>query len=230
MNVRALDLFCGGGGSSWGARAAGVEIVRGVDADPIAIAAYAKNFGEDKAVCLKMTRNTKLAALGDLGNINLLLASPECTNHTNARGSRPIDEGSRETARFVVNFAKKLKPRWVIIENVIQMRSWTGYERLLKDLQTMGYHTAQMVLDAQEFGVPQQRRRLFVICDLDREPPPSIPGHGKAPPTVELISRPSENWRSSPLERNGRAAATLERAERAISALQGRITLPHRLL
>jgi DNA (cytosine-5)-methyltransferase 1 len=171
MVIRALDLFCGGGGSSWGARAAGARIVCGVDSDPIASAAYARNFPSARAVCLRMSRNTKLEALGDLGRINLLLASPECTNHTCARGSRPIDESSRETARFVVNFAKQLLPRWVVVENVVQMRNWDGYARLLEDLGALGYHTAPMVLDARDFGVPQQRRRLFVLCDLKREPP-----------------------------------------------------------
>lgn len=229
MIVRALDLFCGGGGSSWGARAAKVgavkvEIAYGIDADPVAMAAYARNFGRQKAVHLRMTENTTPSMLRDLGEIHLLLASPECTNHTCARGSRPIDESSRETARYVVNFAKNLKPkpRWVIIENVIQMKRWDGYGRLLEDLRDIGYRVADMVLDAQEFGVPQQRRRLFVICDLEREPPSSssIPRFREPPRTVadSILVDPPGRWPSSPLQ-PGRAAATIERADRAIATL-----------
>lgn len=214
-----MDLFCGGGGSSWGAQVAGARIVCGVDADPVARAAFAKNFPGARAVRLKMTRNTKPHALGDLGRIDLLLASPECTNHTHARGRRPIDENSQATARFVVTFARELLPRWVIIENVVQMRAWKGYTRLLGDLQSFGYRTAPMVLDARDFGVPQQRRRLFILCDREREPPGSVPGVGREAPTVVSILDPQGTWRSYPLRRVGRAAATLERAERAIASL-----------
>ncbi|MGE4048153.1 MAG: DNA cytosine methyltransferase [Acetobacteraceae bacterium] len=219
MAIRALDLFCGGGGSSWGAQTAGAQIVCGVDADPVAQEAFARNFPAARALCLRMTRSTKPQALGDLGRIDLLLASPECTNHTHARGNRPIDENSRATARFVVNFARDLLPRWVVIENVVQMRSWKGYAGLVGALEDLGYRTAPIVLDARHFGVPQQRRRLFVLCDLERDPPGLIPGSPTEAPTVASILDPPGTWRSAPLHRQGRAIATLERAERAIAAL-----------
>jgi DNA (cytosine-5)-methyltransferase 1 len=219
MAIRTLDLFCGGGGSSWGAQAAGAQIVCGVDADPVAQEAFARNFPAARALLLRMTRNTKLQSLGDLGRIDLLLASPECTNHTHARGNRPIDENSRATARFVVNFAKDLLPRWVVIENVVQMRNWEGYAGLIDDLEILGYRSASMVLDARDFGVPQQRRRLFILCDLEGDPPRLVQGLPMKPPTVASILDPPGTWRSAPLHRPGRAAATLERAERAITSL-----------
>ncbi len=219
MVIRALDLFCGGGGSSWGAQAAGARIVCGIDADPIASEAFARNFPAARALHLRMTRSTGRRVLGDLGRLDLLLASPECTNHTHARGNRPIDENSRATARFVVNFARDLLPRWVVIENVVQMKVWDGYDRLIGDLDALGYHIAPMVLDARDFGVPQQRRRLFVLCDLERDPPRLVEGFREGGPTAATILDPPGTWRSTPLRRPGRAVATLERAERAIAAL-----------
>jgi DNA (cytosine-5)-methyltransferase 1 len=219
MVIRALDLFCGGGGSSWGAQAAGVHIVCGVDADPIAKQAFAKNFPEARALRLTMTENTRPEAVGEVGHIDLLLASPECTNHTHARGNRPIDESSRATVRFVVNFARDLLPRWVVIENVIQMRAWEGYSRLIGDLEDLGYHTAQLVLDARYFGVPQQRRRLFILCDLERDPPRQVHDLQAGQSSVQSILDPPSTWRSTPLRRPGRATATLDRAGRAIAAL-----------
>ena len=53
MRLKTLDLFCGGGGSSWGAQAAGAEIVCGVDAAEIATKTYATNF--PKATALHQT-------------------------------------------------------------------------------------------------------------------------------------------------------------------------------
>lgn len=219
MAIRAIDLFCGGGGSSWGAKSAGVHMVCGVDADPIARAAYANNFPDARALRLKMTRNTRPQDLGDLGRIDLLLASPECTNHTCARGNRPIDEASRDTAKFVVHFARDLRPRWVVVENVVHMKSWKGYGRLLRDLEELGYNTEAVTLDSQDFGVPQQRRRLFITCDLKRSPATIVPPAVRAAPHVHSILDPEGSWASTPLHRLGRAQATIARAERAMAEL-----------
>jgi DNA (cytosine-5)-methyltransferase 1 len=219
MVLRVLDLFCGGGGSSWGARAAGAHIVCGIDADPIACDAYAKNFPAARALHLKMTRNTTPSTIDGLGPINLLLASPECTNHTMARGNRRINHHSRATARFVLNFAAGLLPRWVVIENVIQMKAWNGYNGLIKELEELDYKVLPITLDARDFGVPQQRRRLFILCDRERPPIRPVPVSLSALRTVADILDPPGTWRSTPLRRQGRAKPTLERAERAIAAL-----------
>jgi len=219
MVVKVLDLFCGGGGSSWGAQAAGCRIVAGVDADPIACAAYERNFPGSAASCLRMTKDTRPGDLGTLGPIDLLLASPECTNHTMARGSRPIDTASRETAWFVLNFAMDLLPRWIVIENVVQMRRWESFDQIVRALEEIGYNVRPFILDAGTFGVPQQRRRLFVVCDRLEVPPEPASASPSGPPTVADILDPPGTWRRQPLWREGRAKPTLERAERAISAL-----------
>ncbi len=218
-SYKVLDLFCGSGGSSWGARAAGARIVCGVDADATARNAYAENFPEARALRFKMTRNTRPSEFGDLGRINLLLASPECTNHTIARGSRPINHHSRATARFVLNFAAVLLPRWIVIENVTQMKAWKGYDDLVGELRGLEYKVLPLTLDARSFGVPQQRRRLFILCDRERDPVSPVPA---VPPTLSSVADildPPGTWRSTPLRREERAKATLERADKAIAAL-----------
>lgn len=163
MAIRTLDLFCGGGGSSWGAQAAGAKIVCGVDAAPFAVSTYKRNFPKAKVVETFLTEQTGLKDFPDLGKIELLLASPECTNHTCARGSRPRDEMSKMTARYVLNFARELRPRFVVVENVISMRGWAGYKPLIDELEDLDYRVLPQVLDASELGVPQKRRRLFLL-------------------------------------------------------------------
>ena len=219
MTIRVLDLFCGGGGSSWGAMSAGAQIIGGVDADDLARTAYALNFPLAHAMQLELTRSTRAKDLGNLGRIDLLLASPECTNHTCARGSRPIVEASRDTARFVVSFARDLCPRWVVVENVVHMKRWKGYQGLLADLGGLGYGVRVVTLDAADFGVAQRRRRMFILCDRERDPPDAIQPLGSAAPTVASILDAPGTWVSTPLRRPGRAAATLARADRAIAAL-----------
>jgi DNA (cytosine-5)-methyltransferase 1 len=218
MTIRTLDLFCGGGGSSYGARRAGAQIVCGVDAWDVAITAYRSNFPEARTVQLRMTDRTTVSEVGDLGGIDLLLASPECTNHTCARGSRPRDEESRATARYVLTFAEALEPRWIVLENVVQMKSWDGYPGLLEELRRLGYRLRVEVLDASKFGVRQSRRRLFIVGDRKAEPPPIPQRQGLIPAASGILDRPGL-WPTKPLYTPGRAAATIERAERGMTEL-----------
>jgi DNA (cytosine-5)-methyltransferase 1 len=218
MGIRTLDLFSGGGGSSYGARAAGAEIVCGVDAWECATAAYGANFGTEKAVRLTLDAKSSPADLGNIGGIDLLLASPECTSHTCARGSRPPDEESKRTANYVLAFAAELKPRWLVVENVIHMRGWQGYKPLLEELKKQGYQVSTEILDASRFGVPQIRKRLFILGDRERKPGKVPRKRGRAPSAKHILD-PRGTWPSSPLRRDRRAKPTIERAERAIDAL-----------
>jgi len=223
MLIRTLDLFCGGGGSSWGAQTAGAEIVCGVDAWDRAIEAYGLNFGKEKARHLTLTPDTAPEAVGDIGPIDLILASPECTHHTCARGSRPRDEDSKRTAYYVTRFARDLnpRPRWLVIENVVQMRGWGGYDLLFEELHGLGYHTREVVLDASDFGVPQARRRVFILCDLQQEPPEVVSYSRFVRPASSILAK-SGKYASRPLFSDKRAPATLERAKRAMDVLPAR--------
>ena len=66
------------------------------------------------------------------GDIDLLLASPECTNHSPAKGSKRRSEKSRQTSAYFINFARKLRPRWIVLENVVQIRLWGGYKPVVR--------------------------------------------------------------------------------------------------
>ncbi len=74
------------------------------------------------------------------------------------------------------------------------------------------------MLDAVDFGVPQTRRRLFVLCDRDQEPPAVKPRKRKRRNAASVIKLDSR-WPSRPLYIDNRVNPTLERAERAIDAL-----------
>ena len=217
--LRTLDIFCGGGGSSYGARAAGADIVAGIDLCQIATETYKHNFPEAivKPTRLEDVKPKKLRR--EIGDIDLLLASPECTNHTCAKGSAPRSEASRATAMQTLRFAKAFKPRWIVLENVIHMRPWSRYDELIESLRTLGYEPREFVFDASKFGVGQKRRRLFLVCDRNDYPPKICPPDGCEPPTVsDLLDAPGK-WNTTPLRKPGRAQATLERAERGFAEL-----------
>lgn len=218
QNWKAIDLFSGGGGSSYGARLAGVEIIGGVDAWDIASRTWASNFPKASAFHHTLSGDVVRPEIAALGPIDLLLASPECTNHTCARGARPRCEESRMTAWQVIHHARALQPRWIVIENVVQMRSWERFRDFEKALIDLHYNLWPRVLDASHFGVPQSRRRLFLICSReDKVFNLEIPERLER--TARDILDPKGTWPTTPLYRDGRAQATIDRAERGFAAL-----------
>ena len=218
--VRTLDIFCGAGGSSAGAEAAGAEIVAGIDACRVATGTYKANFPNAKVV----TGLLEDVALPDLkrriGSVDLLLASPECRNHTCARGAAPLDEPSRETALLTIEYARAFQPRWLVLENVIHMRPWSRYGELKDSLRELGYKLAEYVLNASDFGVPQSRRRLFLMGDRDRKPEFDVPEQDQDPVAAKSILDDPGAWRMSPLFSPRRAKATITKAKRAFAALE----------
>ena len=217
--IRALDIFCGAGGGSWGARAAGVEIVGALDMCPIATATYEANFLGTRVVTSRLEEVSPLRLKRQLGGVDLLISSPECTNHTCAKGSAPRSEESRATAMQVVEFARAFRPRWVILENVIHMRPWSRFEELKNLLRQLGYRLAEQVLNAAEYGVPQSRKRLFLVGDRCREPVLASPAKEKVQSNAASVLDPVGTWRTGPLRSDRRASDTLARAERGIAAL-----------
>jgi len=216
--IRALDLFCGAGGSSWGAREAGVEIVAAFDLWPLAGEAHDSNFPEAEFISGRLEEQDVDMLVKDYGKIDLILASPECTNHSPAKGNKPRCEQSKDTAFQVVRFAKAFKPRWIVIENVVNMRKWTRYTEFKTVLGKLGYKLQEQILNSAHFGVAQSRRRLFLTADLKQQPPKIIP-HNRTVSKVADIVDLNGQYKWTPLRAPKRATATLERAERGIAAM-----------
>ncbi len=216
--IRTIDMFCGVGGSSWGALSAGAQIVAAFDKWRQATIVYQRNFPEANVFMDDLTNIEPSDLKKRLGDIDLIIASPECTNHSPAKGAAPRCEASRNTAFHVIRFAEAFKPRWIIIENVVSMRNWVRYDEFLDCLQNLGYNYRQQILNAADFSVPQSRRRLFILCDNEKIPPEVKP-KGRPIKDVRSIINPNGTYPFTPLRSERRAAATLERAERAITKL-----------
>jgi DNA (cytosine-5)-methyltransferase 1 len=216
--IRAIDLFAGGGGSSCGARAAGIKVVAAVDCLPLAEKIYKENFPD----VLFLNQKCEEIRLGSLkkkiGKVDLIMASPECTSHTCAKGNARRSEKSRRTAFQVTRFAKAFKPRWIVIENVVHMRTWKKYPSWVQEIRGLGYKITEQVINAADHGVPQSRRRLFLLCDRQKEPP-KVAGTSKRTRSADSVICRNEYFEFSLLRRKERAAATIERANRAISRL-----------
>ncbi|MBK6973901.1 MAG: DNA cytosine methyltransferase [Sterolibacteriaceae bacterium] len=216
-----VDLFCGGGLGARGAvRGGGIPLL-GLDAWDLATRTYKANFPKSDIIT-DFIENVDTVALGKLYRPDVLLTSPECTSHSIARGAKPGLESSRETAIGIVPWVKSMKPRWVIVENVNRMKKWNRHNELVETIEGLGYTVSDLLLNSADFGSPQARKRMFLVCDKEgatvtREQLLTVGNNAQfmANDIIEWdIPHPSK-----PLRTPSRAKATLDRAKRAIAAL-----------
>lgn len=221
--MRVFDLFCGAGGSSFGASAAGIEIAGGIDSWAIAAETFALNFPQARVFNQRIDSLSATSIAREVGPIDILLASPECTNHSVAKGAAPRCEYSKRTAFDVIRFAKSWRPRWIVVENVVSMQKWEAYDKWYGRLSRLGYQLAEFKLNSEDFGVPQSRRRLFIVGDLAGPPTPPAVVKGRKKSVRSILSKRTTsnefNYAFQPLATPRRAESTLERAGRAIKVV-----------
>lgn len=160
--MRAIDLFAGWGGFTEGAEQAGARVVWAANHWPLAVEAHAINHPHVEHSCqdLRQADWTRLPAF------DLLLASPACQGHSTAsqpRRRRYHDE-MRATAWAVIECADVCEPKAMIVENVVDLLRWRLYPTWREALVRLGYHVDERIEVATDYGVPQRRRRLFVVA------------------------------------------------------------------
>jgi DNA (cytosine-5)-methyltransferase 1 len=118
-------------------------------------------------------------------------------------------------------FIEEWEPTYVVLENVTRIKKWDGWTGLLKYLQQAGYHVSPQELDGRAFGVPQSRRRMFILCSLEGPPPKVRADPTLHPATARSILDPVGLHRATPVHGRKRplAPSTLERIERGRSSI-----------
>ncbi len=163
----AVDLFAGLGGFTEGARQAGVPVAFAANHWPAAVQWHAANHPDTHHAC----QDLQQADFRDAPAHDLLLASPACQGHSRARGTeKPHHDALRSTAWAVVTCAEVHRPAAAIVENVPEFAQWALYPAWCAAMNALGYALAPMVLDAADHGVPQHRRRLFVVATRSKHP------------------------------------------------------------
>ena len=193
--MRAIDLFAGAGGTSTGAVSVGVEVVASVNHWPVAVATHTLNHPGAMHVCqdIATVDPTTMPAH------DLMLASPSCVGHTRARGREASHhDACRATADDVLRFAEANRPRAVVVENVPEMMQWARYRSWRMGWSDLGYRVSEQVIDAADAGVPQHRRRLFVVASRTRRPiavPQPAHAHVAARACLDLDAGAWSPWR-----------------------------------
>jgi DNA (cytosine-5)-methyltransferase 1 len=182
-SIDAVDMFCGAGGTSSGLLAAckamGIELnLIAINHWPVAIDTHRANHAYAQHLCSEAD-DLNPRKLVPSGRLHVLVASPECTHHSNVRGGRPMSDQSRATAWHVLRWAEALYIENILIENVKEFRSWGPlgaggrpikklrgqlYIAFIESLKALGYRVEDRVLCAADYGDPTTRERLFLIA------------------------------------------------------------------
>lgn len=187
--IRAADLFCGAGGASNGLARAADRMGRSLDLVavnhwPMAVDTHTRNHPGARHLCEDLeTVNPRKAVPG--GHLDLLMAGPECTHHSTARGGKPVNDQSRASAWCILRWASTLTIDRILIENVREFMSWgpigsngrplksrrgETFQAFLEGLRSLGYRFDHRILNAADHGDPTTRERLFIQAVRGRRP------------------------------------------------------------
>ena len=168
--LTAIDIFAGAGGLSEGFRQAGFDILAANDFDEFAERTF--RFNHPETVFLsgpiqKISAADLLAAAGiGKGELDVLLGGPPCQAFSVYNHQRGLHDDRSGLFREYLRIVEGLEPRFVVMENVTGILSVAGghaVEEIIQSLNSLGYHVEWRILKAEEYGVPQERRRIFFV-------------------------------------------------------------------
>jgi DNA (cytosine-5)-methyltransferase 1 len=202
--VRAVDLFCGAGGLSWGlvetlegiadrADAPASELVdlHAVNHWERAIETHETNHPWAEHYHAKVEELRPREVVGD-EPVDILTGGPECTHFSRARGGKPVDEQKRASPWHVLDWVEKVEPQNVLLENVPEFEDWGPidedgtpsrngelFEAWVNSLHALGYNVDWRVLNAADYGDATTRERFFLIGRREHRPEFPEPSHSE---------------------------------------------------
>ena len=181
------DSFCGAGGMSRGALDALLRLDWAFDNDPQAMDTYTANFVRHGAKCMQMSVDEFITwAQGRQALVDVLHMSPPCQPFSPAH-TTPCDRDERNQACLFAphQLLEFTKPRIATIEQTWGLKSFhrDWFNALICTFISIGYSIRWRVLRCDQYGVPQLRKRLFIIAAGPGEklPPFAAPTHGNGP-------------------------------------------------
>lgn len=164
-----IDLFCGCGGFSKGFEQAGFEVRYGIDLWEDAIITYKRNFPNAVAVNRDITQVTgaDILAATDMSadEVDVIIGGPPCQGFS-VSGKRMIDDERNVLYKSFVEIVSEIKPKAFVMENVpglVRLFDGQVAKQVLEDFTNIGYEVKMQILSADDYGVPQQRKRVFFV-------------------------------------------------------------------
>lgn len=209
MREIVVDNFAGGGGASTGIEVAiGRSVDIAINHDPAAIAMHRANHPTTEHYTEDVWKVDPVEACAGRP-VALAWFSPDCKHHSKAKGGKPVSKKIRGLAWVAVKWAKAVKPRVIMLENVEEFQDWgrldeknrpdprykgETFRRFVGQLERLGYHVEYRLLRACDYGAPTIRKRFFLIarCDGQKIVWPE-PTHA-APDSIEVRMGSKKPW------------------------------------
>lgn len=185
----AIDLFSGAGGLSLGFEQAGFDVVAAVEIDPIHAAVHKFNFPN----CVVITNSISELNAEDIREqsrigskeVDIIIGGPPCQGFS-LIGQRVLDDPRNSLVSEFLRVVKELSPKYFLFENVKGLTAGSHRQILIElvtEFETFGYtiKTPWQVLNAYNYGVPQDRQRLFLLGARQGAPQPNYPEPSTTP-------------------------------------------------
>ncbi|MEO3997198.1 DNA cytosine methyltransferase [Mesorhizobium sp. CAU 1732] len=207
-----IDSFAGGGGAS-----TGIEMALGRSPDiainhsPDALAMHEVNHPDTLHLSRNIYQVDPIAVVGNR-RVGLAWFSPDCKHFSKAKGGKPVKRNIRDLAWIVVDWARRVRPEVIILENVEEFKDWgpvlldgkpcpyrkgATFKVWTDKLKRLGYRLEFRELRACDYGAPTIRKRFFMIARCDGQPIVwPQPSHGK-PDDPDVIAGRKLPWRTA---------------------------------
>lgn len=192
-----VDNFAGGGASMGLERAIGRAVDIAINHDRAAIEMHAANHPHTLHLCEDVFHVDPVEVTAGRP-IGLAWFSPDCKHFSRAKGAKPVEKKIRGLAWIVVRWARRVRPRVIMLENVREFQEWgpltadhrpdparkgETFALWVSQLEQVGYRVEWRIMNAADYGAPTHRRRLFIIARCDDQPivwpePTHGPGRG----------------------------------------------------
>lgn len=168
-----LDLFSGCGGLSLGFSNAGYHVILGIDHWDVALKTFEQNHSCAKIKCSDMSKLTPQEIKDEykLGNVDVIIGGPPCQGFS-ISGKRNPDDARNKLYQSFVSFVDFFKPNAFVMENVpnlVSMNNGKIKDTILNEFKSLGYSVTYKILLAADFGVPQNRKRVFFVGLKNKE-------------------------------------------------------------
>jgi DNA (cytosine-5)-methyltransferase 1 len=177
-----IDLFSGCGGLSYGLEMAGHRCLLGVDANKEAIKSFAANHHEAAVYLgdIKKLKEKKLNELLKGTKVDMVVGGPPCQGFSTV-GRGEVGDDRNQLFKEFVRIVKATQPKVILFENVtglVAKKNQTILKQIFQYFEKLGYNMDARVLSAEEFGVPEKRRRTIIMGVKDGECVFPVATHG----------------------------------------------------
>lgn len=167
MEIKAVDLFCGVGGLTFGLQKAGIPVIGGIDIDGSCEYAYTRNnhcqFIKEN---IEEVTGKEIKALLRGADIKILVGCAPCqpfSSHQKDKKHRSRHKDWKLLYHFS-RLVKEARPHIVSMENVPEIKNETVFDDFVNTLKSEGYTVNYQIVNVADYGVPQRRKRLILLA------------------------------------------------------------------